>query len=384
MTISIIVVGIVCLLLGFLISTFIKTTKIKEKNQEIEREENQAQLRIKDLEKEYIQKQAELDKQYNETMNQYNADYEEQNSRLEDAANTALSQINSEKQAWEQEKTKKILTWAQHESNLKSEVSSLERQITEKKRFIDDLDEQAKTAVKLVEEQVIDNMTNTVEQQSKELYSTYEKLESELKIHYTDLADELYDKFQEHDERLNNLILTKENELNELQSKAKAAVEANRRMELEKQQKDFYRLQLSDIDLEEIKHIRSIEPYLRKKEPLNKVIWKVYYEKPCTDLIGRVVGQGRKTGIYKITNIDNGMCYIGQAVDIAERWKQHIKRGIGADPPTQNKLYPAMLSIGVENFTFEVIEECAGNLLNDREDYWQEFYQAKEFGYSIK
>jgi len=30
-------------------------------------------------------------------MNQYNADYEEQNSRLEDAANTALSQINSEK-----------------------------------------------------------------------------------------------------------------------------------------------------------------------------------------------------------------------------------------------------------------------------------------------
>jgi len=40
MAISIVVVGIVCLLLGFLISTFIKTTKIKEKNQEIEREEN--------------------------------------------------------------------------------------------------------------------------------------------------------------------------------------------------------------------------------------------------------------------------------------------------------------------------------------------------------
>ena len=155
-------------------------------------------------------------------------------------------------------------------------------------------------------------------------------------------------------------------------------------MEMERQQKDFYRLQLSDLDLEEIKKIRSIEPYLRKKEPLNKVIWKVYYEKPYTDLIGRVVGQGKKTGIYKITNIDNGMCYIGQAVDITERWKQHIKRGIGADPPTQNKLYPAMLSIGVENFTFEIIEECAGNLLNDREDYWQEFYQAKEFGYSIK
>ena len=93
--ISIILSGIICLLLGFLISSFVKTIKVKEKNQEIEREENQAQLRIKDLEKEYIQKQAELDKQYNETINQYKADYEKQNLRLEEAANTALSQINS-------------------------------------------------------------------------------------------------------------------------------------------------------------------------------------------------------------------------------------------------------------------------------------------------
>jgi hypothetical protein len=44
---------------------------------------------------------------------------------------------------------------------------------------------------------------------------------------------------------------------------------------------------------------------LRDKEALNKVIWKVYYEKPYTDMIGRVIGQGVKTGIYKITNIEN-------------------------------------------------------------------------------
>jgi len=42
MTFSIVVVGIVCLLLGFLISYLIKTTKTKEKNQEIEKEEIQA------------------------------------------------------------------------------------------------------------------------------------------------------------------------------------------------------------------------------------------------------------------------------------------------------------------------------------------------------
>lgn len=70
--------------------------------------------------------------------------------------------------------------------------------------------------------------------------------------------------------------------------------------------------------------------------------------------------------------------------NIADRWKQHIKRGIGAETPTRNKLYPAMLAIGVENFSFEVIEECSRDQLDAREDYWQDYFKAKEFGYSIK
>jgi group I intron endonuclease len=78
------------------------------------------------------------------------------------------------------------------------------------------------------------------------------------------------------------------------------------------------------------------------------------------------------------------MCYVGQAVNIAERFKQHIKRGLGAEAPTRNKLYPAMLASGVENFSFEVIEECSRDKLDSREDYWQEYFKAKEFGYSIK
>jgi hypothetical protein len=40
---------------------------------------------------------------------------------------------------------------------------------------------------------------------------------------------------------------------------------------------------------------------------------------------------------------------------------------------------------GIENFTFELIEEVSDRLkLDEREDYWQDFYKAKEFGYSIK
>mgnify|MGYP003295779629 CR=1 FL=1 len=115
--------------------------------------------------------------------------------------------------------------------------------------------------------------------------------------------------------------------------------------------------------------LKNVAPYLRDKEPLNKVIWKVYYEKPTADMVGRVVGSGIHTGIYKITDIESGKCYVGQAANIADRWKQHIKRGLGAETPTRNKLYPAMNSIGPENFTFEIIEECPKEELSNREIY---------------
>jgi hypothetical protein len=39
---------------------------------------------------------------------------------------------------------------------------------------------------------------------------------------------------------------------------------------------------------------------------------------------------------------------------------------------------------GVWYFTFEIVEVCEKAQLNEREQYWQEFFGAKEFGYSIK
>ena len=308
-------------------------------------------MRIKDLEKDYYSQQANIER---------------------------------EKATWDKEKNEKILELSQQEADLRSQVHSLETQIEEKRDSITTMEEQTKTAAKSFEEQVYDLMStefaaraeaevNHCKFLSEQAQQEYETMMREGMEYYLSRINAAADDY--------NRVIA---QLQDAKEKADAAVEVNKRAELERQEKDFYRLQLSDIDVEEIQRIRSIEPYLRKKEPLNKVVWKVYYEKPYTDLIGRVVGQGRKTGIYKITNLENGMCYVGQAVDIAERWKQHIKRGIGADPPTSNKLYPAMLAIGVENFTFEIIEQCNGSKLSEREQYWQDFYHAKDFGYSIK
>lgn len=87
-------------------------------------------------------------------------------------------------------------------------------------------------------------------------------------------------------------------------------------------------------------------------------------------------------GIYKITNKLNNKCYIGQSVDIKIRWLQHIYEGKRNNP--QGKLYHAIFNEGIENFSFEVLEECPldEKILNEKERYWIEFYNSFEEGYN--
>lgn len=267
---------------------------------------------------------------------------------------------------------------------LTKELSSLKIQREEVSNSLDLLQNQAKQSAEVFFKQSMELARTNIAHDLELEESKYEQAKQDYKSSYKNLMAGC-------SEDLVNLIQEKQKELEVLDDKifkltreVDAAVEAAKRAEAIKNQANFYKLQLSSADIEEIKLLRSIEPRLRDKETLNKVIWKSYYEKPTTDLIGRVIGSGTHTGIYKITNLNNQMCYVGQAADLAARWKQHIKRGIGAETPTRNKLYPAMLTLGVENFSFEVVEECSREELDAREDYWQDYFKAKEFGYSIK
>lgn len=100
------------------------------------------------------------------------------------------------------------------------------------------------------------------------------------------------------------------------------------------------------------------------------------------ELCERVLGKKTACGIYKITNLTTEQCYIGQSRDIATRWKDHCKCGLGIDAPVTNVLYNAMQENGVWNFTFELLEECSSEQLNEKEKFWIEMYQSKIFGYN--
>ena len=281
-------------------------------------------------------------------------------------------------------------TQSQNE-NLRAELLELSKEhssLTAKKEEIlsniATLQKQAEESSNAIYEKSYELANEKMSQAAETMSKKYKDMEEVAKNEYKTILEDCVSSFQQQITAKQNELSEVNKELSDLTAKLTSAVEAAKRAEELRVKQDFYRLQLSQTDIDEIIRLREVTPYLRDSEPLNKVIWKVYYEKPYTDLIGRVVGTGTHTGIYKITNIENQMCYIGQAANIADRWKQHIKRGIGAETPTRNKLYPVMLELGVENFTFEIVEEVERSKLNEREDYWQEYFHAKDFGYSIK
>lgn len=77
-------------------------------------------------------------------------------------------------------------------------------------------------------------------------------------------------------------------------------------------------------------------------------------------------------GIYKITSPENKI-YIGQAKDIKKRFKQYSKL---QNCKGQTKLYNSFIFYGVNNFKFEIIEECDRENLNNRERYYQDLYEV--------
>ena len=90
-------------------------------------------------------------------------------------------------------------------------------------------------------------------------------------------------------------------------------------------------------------------------------------------------------GIYKITNIINGKIYVGQSIDIIERWKQHNYKAFNSNEIAYNSaIHCAFRKYGIENFVLEVLEECSAEDLDQREIYWiEQLNSLTPNGYNI-
>lgn len=86
--------------------------------------------------------------------------------------------------------------------------------------------------------------------------------------------------------------------------------------------------------------------------------------------------------IYKITNKENNKVYIGQTIKKVEKRFQQHKNNYNKPYFSQLALYKAFNKYGIENFSFEEIEEVDNEKLDEREKYWIKYYDSYQNGYN--
>ena len=277
----------------------------------------------------------------------------------------------------EKEKEKLLKKTSQSQAKLDhliQEINKLTNNQTEELNKLYSIQEQVKQTQASAEEiarKGFERYCDTLEQAYQEADAEYDKITETLALNYGATQAEYQKKLDEA-----------KTELDKVQATRKAAIEAALREEEIKKKRDFYCLSPKQSDLKDIQILEEIKPQLHNPRILSMLIWSTYFQKDMTSLCNKILGTRTVIGIYKITNQKNDKCYIGQSVDISKRWKDHAKCGLGIDTPPGNKLYKEMQEDGIWNFSWELLEECPREQLNEKEKYYIELYQSKDYGYN--
>lgn len=218
-----------------------------------------------------------------------------------------------------------------------------------------------------------------LEEQCQEKIAAIKDLEAQLKA----LEEKIEEKTKEKnvlDQKLNGM----KTDLDSLKESYRSALNVTER------RNERFELKLIAGSKEDrlIKAIDEISmSYPELRTDLNRICWnKVWL--PQIQQICLREGLDKVGGIYKLTwKEDESICYIGQAVNIKERWYTHIKKMVGVEPKGNERLYEEGRT--PDKFYWEVvevIEDAATNKakMDERERYYIELLGCKEIGLNKK
>ena len=266
-----------------------------------------------------------------------------------------------------------------------NDIEKIEDKQKEKKQQLDDLQQNVTSTIdsqKKLSQVAFENYCETLLKSYDEKEKEYQDSLLLLQNSYSQEQLKLLEDLEKEKETIAQELADERKVLDKIRETRAAAVQAQLKEKEIAEKLAFYCLQATDNDIKDISVLESIKPKLNNPRILSMLIWQTYQRTPMTKLCNNVIGSTVKTGIYKITNQKTKECYIGQAVDLASRWKDHAKCGLGIDTPIGNKLYKAMQEYGINNFSWEVLEICPKEQLDEKEKYYIELYQAVLYGYN--
>ena len=280
-----------------------------------------------------------------------------------------------------------------------NQIHEIEQQINKNEQALSELKSQIKTYQVSIKDRK--NHLNTLHEECNKINNELQQKQNHLNDYYENLKKQTNQSFEQYSNTIDKCYETKErefelkiqqikeeresveNQLSQIKTVYEAATAARIREKEDQTKRMFYQLQIPKTQISDMTKLEEWKRELNDPSIVSKIIWSSYVIKPASDLCNRVLGTSAVCGIYKITNILTGDIYIGQSVNIADRWKNHIKCGLGIDASSTNKLYNNMQEYGVQNFTFEILQKCSRDKLNEKERFWIEMYQSNKVGLNV-
>lgn len=296
----------------------------------------------------------------------------------------------------------------------KKEISEAERRV-EKLRFQkDELTKDIKTQTNLISEyndklieiqnkykQELNKKTTDLDlyfenqklTRQSEMDTNFERLwrekEENLKSKYDRFAREELEKEEKFKQQTQEIIqLARESQENILaetraqQERFEGLLLPLKQYEMEQQERLFYTIQVPDEYKDDINFlITTVSQKVQHPDIINKLVWAEYV-KPYIDGTFKRASIEDKPGIYKITNINSGKCYIGKSTNVKKRIADHFKSSIGIKTIADQAVHHDIWKTGFWNWTIEVIIYCEKEQLNELEKYYIDFFKSQEFGYN--
>lgn len=240
---------------------------------------------------------------------------------------------------------------------------------------------------KLVQVNAAQERYDTLTANLTQIQDTYDVLIKQAEQNYTTELEELKRKNKEEIDEANLITQVAINKINgQVDDCQKLYASLISSYQIANEESDARRhVQISLTTREDIDFMLNyVSSRLKNPTIISKLIWSEYFQKPTNDMLDFVLPSRDCAGIYKITNDETKEAYIGRSVSVRKRLTDHIKSALGIDTIADQHVHQVMREKGIWNFTFELIEECPREKLNEREKYYIEFFHTDQYGYNQK
>ena len=221
-------------------------------------------------------------------------------------------------------------------------------------------------------------------------------LDEEYKVRKDNLDSTMREYTRQSQERVNEAYFQANEEIEKLEQEKLKVVKATndqvtrfenilevlRKYDLEQQEKLFYTIHLPEEYHEDIEFLlTTVAAKVQHPDIISKLVWQEYV-KPNLDETFKRIEIKNEPGIYKLTSLINGKCYIGKSTDVKRRLTDHFKSVVGITTIADQAVHHAIRKEGFWNWTIEIISYCDRDQLSELEKYYIEFFKCQEFGYN--